>query len=270
MTLPVTPPAQRLLTPLDPPAFTQVNSAGKANVVLICDHASNRMPQCLGTLGLAPAHLCDHIAWDPGAQAVAETLSALLDAPLVLCNYSRLVIDCNRPLASAESIPCITAGIPIPGNDGLDRTGRHARIEAIFRPYHDAIGALIDARLRHQPADSLRLLSIHSFTPHLNGTARPWLVGVSNRRQRAFAESLIGSLRERVPGLVGDNLPYGIDDEHDYSLPTHGERRGITHAMIEIRQDELRDDSAARRWAEHLASACRCSEQDMSRRPSSP
>jgi len=226
-------------------------------MVLICDHASNRIPLSLGDLGLGPELLMDHIAWDPGAAAVARVLSEILDAPLVLSAYSRLVIDCNRPLESPESIAERSAGIEVPGNRGLTSSQRRQRVDEVFKPYHRAIGALLDAR----SARSSLLLSIHSFTPHLGGVRRPWAIGVANRRDRRLAGRLVQALRDSGIGLVGDNEPYGIDDAYDYSLPNHGERRGIAHAMLEIRQDGLRDPEDARLWAERLAVATRRAEQ---------
>ncbi len=112
-------PLSPLLSAAEPPAYTCVNPQGRSKTLLICDHASNRIPLSLGTLGLTPADLESHIAWDPGAAAVARCLSALLDAPLLLSGYSRLVIDCNRPLANPTSIPDTSAGIDIPGNRAL-------------------------------------------------------------------------------------------------------------------------------------------------------
>jgi predicted N-formylglutamate amidohydrolase len=225
--------------------------------VLICDHASNRIPLRLGDLGLRPELLMDHIAWDPGAAAVARALSELLDAPLVLTAYSRLVIDCNRPLKSPESIAERSAGIEVPGNQCLTSAQRRQRVDEVFKPYHRAIGALLDGR----SGRSTLLLSIHSFTENLGGVRRPWAVGVASRGDRRLAGCLVGALRDSDIGLVGDNEPYGIEDAYDYSLPTHGERRGMANAMIEIRQDGLRDPADARRWAERLAAASRRAER---------
>ena len=240
-----------LLTEQDPPAFELVNPYGRSNRVLLCDHAGNRIPQRLGNLGLGPKLLMDHIAWDPGAAAVARVLSGLLDSPLVLSTYSRLVIDCNRPLESPQLIAEESAGTEVPGNLGLTSSQRRGRIDKVFMPYHRAIAALLDAR-----SEQTRLLfSIHSFTANLGGARRPWSIGVANRQDRRLLDCLIQALQEKDIGPVGDNEPYGIEDAYDYSLPTHGERRGIAHAMIEIRQDGLRDPSDARLWAERLAAA---------------
>lgn len=245
--------SELLLTEGDPPPFDLVNPQGRSGTVLICDHAANRIPTRLGDLGLGAEALQTHIAWDPGAAAVARTLSRLLDAPLVLSGYSRLAIDCNRPPESPDSIAERSAGIAVPGNRELTEPQRRLRIDELFTPYHCAIEALLDGR----QGEPTRLLSIHSFTPILDGVTRHWVVGVASRRARAFAAGVIRALRERNVGVVGDNQPYAIDDAQDYSLPIHGERRGIDHAMVEIRQDGLIAPTDARRWAEHLAAAIR-------------
>jgi predicted N-formylglutamate amidohydrolase len=241
------------LDPDDPPAFEIVNATGAGSAVLVCDHASNRIPRRLGTLGLAPEQLADHIGWDPGAAEAARRLSAHLDAPLVTSGYSRLVIDCNRPLDNAASIAEQSAGVPVPGNLGLTAQVRATRVETLFRPYHEAIYRLLDARANRPSL----LLSIHSFTPVLNGERRPWPVGVSHWRDRRFAALMWKALASRVDGTVGDNEPYPIEEAVDYTVPAHGEGRGLHAVMIEIRNDGLRTTAQIDAWAERLAAAYR-------------
>jgi predicted N-formylglutamate amidohydrolase len=236
-----------------PPAVEILNAQGGGRVVLLCDHASNRIPRRLGTLGLKPALLSDHIAWDPGAAEVARHLSAHLDAPLVLSGYSRLVIDCNRPLSSPQSIAESSAGVPIPGNHGLSPAERRARVEALFQPYHDAVCRLLDGR----PQRATVLLSIHSFTPVLNGQPRPWHIGVSHWRDPRLATLLLGALSRSGDIVIGDNQPYPIEEDTDYTIPRHGEGRGLPSAMIEIRQDGLRSEADTAAWAARLADAYR-------------
>ncbi len=240
-----------LLAPAEPPAVEIVNADGGSSAVLVCDHASNRVPSRLGTLGLDPLQLADHIGWDPGAADVARRLSAHLDAPLVLSGYSRLVIDCNRPPLSEESIAEQSAGVPVPSNHGLTPEERGLRVNALFHPYHRAIGRLLDGRT-HRPSV---LLSIHSFTPALNGRWRPWHIGVSYGRDRRLAALMLRALAHRGDLVVGDNEPYPIEDNVDYTIPVHGEGRGLPNVMIEIRQDGIRTGASAAAWAARLAEA---------------
>ncbi len=246
--------ATPLLEADDARPFEIVNGSGESNVVLVCDHASHRVPRRLGTLGLDPSRLKTHIGWDPGAAAVAQALSAELDAPLVLSGYSRLVIDCNRPLDSAESIVEESDGVPVPANLGLLAEEKRSRENELFRPYHDAIARVLDDR-SDQPSV---LLSIHSFTPVLAGQARPWNIGVSSRRERQLARLLIAELAAHPDGwTVGDNQPYAIDDDLDYTIPIHAEPRGLPNALIEVRQDGIEKAADARVWAGRLAEAIR-------------
>jgi len=247
-----------LLGPDEPPAVEGVNVDGGGSAVLVCDHASNRVPQRLDSLGLDALHLADHIGWDPGAAEVARRLSAHLDAPLLLSGYSRLVIDCNRPLPSPGSIAEQSDGVPIPGNRGLTLKDRETRIDAMFRPYHRAIDRLLDGRSQRPTL----LLSIHSFTPVLNGRSRPWSIGLSYGRDRRLAALLLGALAQRGDLTVGDNEPYPIEEDTDYTLPVHGEGRGLPSAMIEIRQDGLRTAAGAAAWAARLAEAYRLIEAE--------
>ena len=247
---------------LDEPAPVEtVNAQGRGNAVLVCDHASNRVPERLGTLGLEPDLLADHIGWDPGAADVAHRLAAHLDSPLVLSGYSRLVIDCNRPLGHAESIAEQSAGVSVPGNLGLSPPERSLRIDALFRPYHGAIAGLLDGRSHRSP----QLISIHSFTPVLNGQLRPWHIGISHWRDPRLAALLRGALRRTGDFTIGDNEPYPIDNEIDYTIPLHGEGRGLPSVMIEIRQDEIRTSAGAIAWAACLAEAYRLVEVEMPR-----
>jgi predicted N-formylglutamate amidohydrolase len=245
----------------EPPPVELVNAHGRSSAVLVCDHASNRVPRQLGSLGLDAVQLADHIGWDPGAADVARRLSTFLDAPLVLSGYSRLVIDCNRPLRNAGLIAEQSDGVPVPGNRGLSQRERESRINALFRPYHDAIDRLLDGRVR-QPS---LLLSIHSFTPVLNGRPRPWHIGISHWRDRRLAALMLGVLAHSGDFTVGDNEPYPIDDDIDYTIPVHGEGRGLPSVMIEIRQDEIRTTAGAAAWAARLVDAYRLIEAEALR-----
>lgn len=242
-----------LLEQAEPPAFEVVNAHGSSDVVLVCDHASNRVPRRLGTLGLDPQQLADHIAWDPGAAEVARRLAAHLDAPLVLSGYSRLVIDCNRQLGRDDSIAQQSAGVRVPGNGGLDVTDRALRRSALFETYHRAISTLLDARSQRPTL----LLSIHSFTPMLGGQLRPWHIGISHGRDRRLAALLLDAVTHAADFVVGDNEPYAVDATIDYTLPTHGDDRGLANVMIEIRQDGIGTAAGAAAWASRLAAAFR-------------
>jgi len=245
----------------EPPPVETINADGRGSAVLVCDHASNRVPERLGTLGLAPDLLADHIGWDPGAADVARRLAAHLDSPLVLSGYSRLVIDCNRPLGHGESIAERSAGVSIPGNLGLSPLERSIRIDALFRPYHDAIAGLLDRR-SHRPT---LLISVHSFTPVLNGQLRPWHIGVSYWLDPWFAALLLGALRHTGAFTIGDNEPYPIENGIDYTIPRHCEGRGLPSVMIELRQDQIRTALRATTWAGRLATAYRHIEAELPR-----
>lgn len=215
----------------------------------MCDHASNRVPSRLANLGLSEQQLASHIGWDPGAALLARELSARLDAPLLLSNYSRLVIDCNRAPTRFDFIPVSSAGITIPGNASIASQEALQRRHTLFDPYQQAVGKLLDSRVGRKTL----LLSIHSFTPSLNGLDRPWTIGVCYRNDVAWAKTWLAALRARVSDPVGDNEPYFIELESDYTIPVQGESRGIPSIMLEVRQDTLQDTSAAKRWSDIIA-----------------
>ena len=240
-----------LLHATEPPAVSILNAQARGGLVLACDHASNRIPQTLGTLGLTPPQLASHIAWDIGIAGVGRRLADALDATLIQQNYSRLVIDCNRPPEVATSIPEISELTPIPGNVDLSDTDRAARMREIFTPYHERIDAELDRR--RQAGCATMLVALHSFTPVFKGVARPWHAGVMYNRDPRFARQVLAVL-QKEPGLaVGDKEPYLVSDTSDYTIPVHGERRGVPHVLIEIRQDLIADENGQRAWALILA-----------------
>lgn len=219
--------------------------------VIVCDHAGNRLPRALGTLGLSAEDRQRHIAWDIGAGAVAARLGGLLNAPVITQTYSRLVIDCNRPLQAFDSIAVESESTPIPGNQHIDSQEREARTTAIFLPYHDQIRQLLDRR--QQAGRPTVLVTVHSFTPVFKGVARPWHVGVLFNRERRLAQAMLRFLRDDPALVVGCNEPYAASDASDYSLVNHGENRGLPCVEIELRQDLITGEHGQKLWAKRLA-----------------
>lgn len=239
-----------------PPPVRIVNEQGASPYVLICEHASRFIPQRFQGLGLGEADLSRHIAWDIGAENVARRLSGLLDAPLVLAGYSRLLIDLNRPPGSSSSIPEISETTIIPGNAGLTAEQRDERVRDYFVPFRDHVEHLLDRRM--QQARPVIIAGIHSFTPVYKGVKRPWHAGILYRRSQRFGAALVDALGG-PPALIGHNEPYQIEDDSDYTVPTHGEGRGLDAVLIEIRQDLIADDAGAAKWADRLSTALQIS-----------
>jgi predicted N-formylglutamate amidohydrolase len=240
-----------LIGPDDPPPFERLNDESTLPLVLFCDHAGDKVPATLDGLGLDSAVFKLHIAFDIGAAEVTRRLSARLGATAVLAGYSRLVIDCNRQPGDPTAIPEISDNIPIPANTGLDESAKVARTEQFFWPYHHAVSNAIDHlwRLGTPPA----LLSVHSFTPSLNGQDREWDVGVLWNRDPRLADRFLFKLAEHPGRLrVGDNEPYS-GKEIAYSLNLHGGAAGLPHCAVEIRQDLVDTDEGCGRWAGILA-----------------
>jgi len=249
-----TPPLPVLLSPDDPAPFTVVNPEGQAPAVLVCDHASNTIPTRLNTLGLSAAELARHIAWDIGAAQVTRLLAARLNAPAILCGYSRLVIDGNRPPGDPTSIAEVSDGTFIPGNRDLDDAEAEARLNEVFWPYHHAITQAMAYRWRHGHGQAPVLIAIHSFTPIMNGFHRPWHIGVLWNRDPRLAEPLLTRFRAYPELCVGDNEPYSGRDV-GFTMDTHGGAAGLPHVEVEIRQDLLADEVGCACWAEIVGDA---------------
>jgi predicted N-formylglutamate amidohydrolase len=228
-------------------AFRVLRPHGKGRFLIVCDHASNEIPEELDHLGLPPAELRRHIAWDIGAAGIASELSNIFDAPAVLCGTSRLVIDCNRQLAAPDLIPAVSDGTLIPGNLNLTPDQRRHRIEQWFEPYHAAIEAAIGDR------QDWMVLSIHTMTESLAGVARPWQIALSSYQDRRWVDPVLANLRRDREIWVGDNEPYDLDPTVDYSVPFHAMRRGLPYLQVEFRQDEVADAAGQVQWARRFA-----------------
>jgi predicted N-formylglutamate amidohydrolase len=239
----------------DPPPFELVNGRGRAPLVVVCDHGGRAIPKALGGLGLAARELDRHIAYDIGAEGVARILAARLDAPAVVCRYSRLVVDPNRAPGSPESVVAASDGTAIPGNLGLSEEAAEARLDAIFWPYHRAVAGAL-ARQWRASGRPPALFSVHSFTPVYGGRARPWAAGVLWNRDMRIAVPLLTKLGERSGLPIGDNEPYS-GRSHAYTIDVHGGVPGLANCGIEIRQDQVETEAGIERWGALLADALR-------------
>ncbi len=218
----------------DEPAPIEINNPDAPSpFVVIVDHAGRRVPSVLGDLGIAPGEIDRHIGWDIGAGKLGIELGSRLDATVVRQTYSRLVIDCNRDPGRADAVPEVSDGTVIPANRALSATARALRTRHVHAPYHEGIAALLDTRRSRQTV----LVLLHSFTPVMNGVARPWHFGVLHDGG-ALALAMLERLRTEAPPPVGDNEPYAMDDV-DYTAFRHGRDRGLPFVEIEVRQDLL-------------------------------
>jgi predicted N-formylglutamate amidohydrolase len=227
------------------------NPQGRGPFVILCDHASNRIPDAFQSFGFAEDALQTHIAWDRGALSVARILSAKLDAPLFWPDASRLIIDCNRAPDASSLIVTESEGRPVPANRVLSKEERSRRLDHIHAPYHDAIDSCLDRRRADRRPTAL--IAIHSFTPVYFGKARPWQVGILFDDDRRLADLLIGGFESDPALTVGVNEPYSPADGVYYTLRRHAQPQGLPSVMIEIRNDEIGDEASQRSWAEQLA-----------------
>jgi predicted N-formylglutamate amidohydrolase len=241
-----------LLTSDDPPPFTILHADGRSPFVFACDHAGRVLPRALGDLGLSDTELVRHIAWDIGIAEVGRRLADQLDAFTIQQTYSRLVIDCNRKPRSTQSIVTLSEATHVPGNEQLSDDAIEQRVQEIFRPYQDRLALELDQRaLAARPT---LLVSLHSFTPSFLGQLRQWHVGMLYNRDPRLGRSLLGLLRDELgEALVGDNQPYAVQDDSDYTVVVHGEGRGLIHVEIEIRQDLIAHAAGQAEWAERFA-----------------
>lgn len=239
-----------LLRASDPRPVEVFRAKAASPILLLCEHAGQAVPQALNGLGLSEGAIDQHIGWDIGAEKLARAVSERLCCPLILQRYSRLVIDCNRPPGSDGSIPAISDGVAVPGNQGLAADDLMRRRQAIFDPMDDAIVAAFDAHPRQA------VFSIHSFTRKFQGQERVWDAGFLARQDIKAARQLMRIISTQAPALnLALNEPYQIDDASDWFIPHHAETRGVRHTLIEVRNDHLTDQRGIARWADLLAPA---------------
>ncbi len=235
----------------DPAPVTVLNAAGRSNAVVACDHGGSAVPAKLNGLGLDPVDRARHIAWDIGAAKTARHLAQLLDAPAVLSGYSRLVIDLNRQLDDLTSICEISDGVLVPGNRNLSVEDVAQRMKAVFEPYHDAVSAAIGRSAERVAAPAL--ISVHSFTPVMQGSERPWQIGVLYGPDTRIAKRLIAGLSRNPDICVGDNKPYSGFDLFGYTVETHAIPDGNPNVLLEFRQDLIDTRHGAEHWAGLIA-----------------
>ncbi|EJM61489.1 putative N-formylglutamate amidohydrolase [Pseudomonas sp. GM50] len=232
------------------PAYTLSREASGHPLILVCEHASRFIPAGLNDLGLSHEAAREHIAWDIGALALAEGLSQALGATLLAANYSRLLIDLNRPRHAPDSIALQSEIYQVPGNRDLDEATREYRRHCLFKPFHTRLQTLIDARVAQ--GRPVRVVGIHSFTPIYYGQPRALEVGVLYGQAGEYAQRVIDGL-SRHPLKVAGNQPYKVDPLGDMTVPVHGDARGLDSVLIEVRNDLLRTPVDIGRWTDYLA-----------------
>ena len=232
------------------PVYNLIREDSTHPLILVCEHASRYIPDALNNLGLDETAAREHIAWDIGALELAEQLSEKIGATLLSANYSRLLIDLNRPRHAPDSIPAQSEIYQVPGNRELDEATREYRRQCLFKPFHTRLQQLIDERLA--AGRPVRVVGIHSFTPVYYGQPRELEVGVLFGQARDYAQRLLDGLGQH-PLKVAGNQPYRIDPLGDMTVPVHGDARGLDSVLIEVRNDLLRSPQAVTRWADYLA-----------------
>ncbi|RBP11167.1 putative N-formylglutamate amidohydrolase [Roseiarcus fermentans] len=233
------------------PAVAVERPDAASPIVLLCDHASNRLPARHRALGLRESDFLEHIAWDRGALAVSRRLSALLDAPLVYGLVSRLALDVNRDPSDADSIVEVADGRIVPGNRDLSPAERGRRAAEIYAPYHAAVDDLLTKRKRAGLRSAL--VAVHTYTPNLGGVDRPWHCGVIFASDSRLGAPLAGALAAEDGLIVGVNQPYAPSDRVYHTLSRHGDDKGNPSVMIEVRNDLVSTEAGQADWAMRLA-----------------
>lgn len=240
-----------LIAPDEGPPVEVVNPDGSGEIVLICEHAGNLMPRSLHALGLDNEALLSHVAWDPGAAPVARLMATLLDAPLILQRFSRLVYDCNRPPDAESAMPAKSEIFDIPGNVGLTDAARQARTEAVYRPFREKVAWALDRVTRRGRTPAV--VTIHSFTPVFHGKRRSVELGLLHDIDARLVDAMLDASADWQDLVVRRNEPYGPEDGVTHSLRVDAIARGLPNVMIEVRNDLIETRSQQSAMAARLA-----------------
>ena len=242
--------------------YSFLNEGNTSRFLLICDHASNAIPEDYAQLGLQEHELERHVAWDIGAAEVTRHLADILGCQAILSGFSRLLIDPNRGLDDPTLIMKLSDGSIIPGNLDVDRHNNMSawqeRVDKFYMPYHLAIASTLENLINDGQVPII--LSVHSFTPNFRGVKRPWSAAVLWDKDDRLAKHLFGSL-SKSEKLIGDNEPYSGRLKND-CLFRHGTEKGLPHALIELRQDYLLGEVDCEYWVHFLADALKTAEKD--------
>lgn len=255
-TLPASP--RKIISAGEAPPVRVVNPSGSGLGVIVVDHASNRVPKALKDMGLKKNTLKQHIAWDIGAEDASLYLSRALDMPAVVAEYSRLVIDLNRAPAHIECIPEVSDHITIPANKSLSKKQRDQRLKEVYWPYQKTIGTVVDRFVKKKKVPFI--LSVHSYTPEMDGKKRPWHIALLWNKEREIARKVVQNIRRAHPDiLVGENEPYTLkgDRFQGSTVWRHAEERGLPYIFVEFRQDLVDTRKKAQDWAALLLEAIR-------------
>lgn len=226
---------QSLLTSIDGPAAITINANGESEIVLVCEHASNRIPHSLNKLGLSQETIDSHAAWDPGAEALALLLSQSLDAPLVNARFSRLVYDLNRPPEHPEAMRSVSEVHHIPGNENLSDEDARARVNAIYKPFCAEVALVLDKAVSQHPRPVL--VTIHTFNPVYHGKKRDVELGILHDDDTRLADQMLLEAAEHTTMVTRRNEPYGPADGVAHTMHLHAISTGILNVMLEIRND---------------------------------
>lgn len=243
--------AGSILAPEEGDPFAVEQADGQGPFVIICEHASLTLPRAVGDLGLTEEARRSHIAWDPGALAVARLLSERFDSPLVFQRFSRLVYDCNRPPEAPGAMPETSEIFRVPGNENLPQAERDARTNALYIPFHKAVSDVLDARKARGLSTSI--MTMHSFTPVYFGKPREVEIGILHDDDTRLADAMLDAAGALGSYKVRRNEPYGPADGVTHSLQLHGISRGLANVMIEVRNDLIRDNAGQEVVARYLS-----------------
>ena len=226
-------------------AYIERNTKSRSNLLIIAEHAGNEIPLEFSNLGLSDYDRGRHISYDIGVLGICKLLSMKINDHIIMSKYSRLLVDLNRSMNSTDFIRYLSDGTIIPKNNNLGEKNKDLRIKEFYKPFHDRLFDIISAK-------KIKIIfSIHSFTPKLveEKISRPWQCGILYGCSENLGKKCIDFLKNKYNLIVGDNKPYGVNNDDDYIISKFGDKKSIPAIIIEIRQDLISDNRGQKLWS---------------------
>ncbi|CEG58104.1 N-formylglutamate amidohydrolase [Legionella fallonii] len=181
----------------------------KFALVISCEHAVDTVPgQYLPLFASFKPLLASHRGIDFGALTIAEYLTKQIPSDFIKATCTRLLIDCNKSINHPRCFSEVT--------QNLSTEEKQKIMDNYYWPFRLQTMDIIKHHIEH--GSQVLHLSVHSFTPILNGIARNADIGILYDPQRSSEKRLASQWRAELKKLAPEykirmNYPYkGISD----------------------------------------------------------
>jgi predicted N-formylglutamate amidohydrolase len=210
----------------------------KRELILSCEHGGNSVPQEYRDLFRSHEELLKtHRGWDPGALELTLEMANHFSLTPFTSTTTRLLVELNRSLGSKTLFSSIV-------DMGLNIKQKEAVLHNYYFPYRERVEGFVKEKI--QAKQPLIHLSIHTFTPQLDGEERDadigllydpkhqpesafcheWMIALESEKKDAFKvrknypyQGSADSLTTHLRSLYGESEYMGIELEVNQKYP---------------------------------------------------